>query len=46
MGVDVGFEVGLCDDTVLAVRLNGINRCCVINGFAEGSEVDVVGEVR
>ncbi len=44
--MDVGFVVGLCVGIVLAVRLNGIDHCCVINGFAEGSELNLDGDVR
>ncbi len=46
MGVDVEFNLDVVDGFVLAVRLNGIDCCCVTNGFAEGSEVDVVGDLR
>ncbi len=46
MGVDIGFGIGFIDGILFDVRLNGIKRCCVRNGFAEGSEEVVDGDVR
>ncbi len=46
IGVDVRFGNGLFDGILLDVRLNGIERCCVTNGFAEGSVEFVDGDVR